>query len=60
MNFLSNLKIFVIVRNSINMAYMVLYMRSTSLYLTCLSIQLRKNSVLKATQSNSYILCKRN
>ena len=60
MNFLSNLKIFIIFRNSINMTYMVLFMHSIPLYLSCLSIELKKKLVLRAKWTNSFILCKRN
>ena len=43
MNFLSNLKIFIIFINLISVAYMVFYMHSIALCLSCLFIKLRKN-----------------
>ena len=54
-DFLSNLKIVIISINSINMIYMVLYMHSVPLYLPCLFIKLKKNLILRAKLSNSYI-----
>ena len=52
MKFLNNLKIFI--------KYMVLYIHSVSLYASCSFIKIKKNLVLRAKQSNSYILCIRN
>ena len=55
MNFLSNLKIFKILVKSLNLTYMVLYMHSIPLHLTCLCIKLKKNLVLRAKLSNFFI-----
>ena len=48
MNFLNNLKSFIIVIKLVNMTYMLLYMHSIALYFSCLSVKFKKNLLLRA------------